>query len=157
MSEYLTSCVCVSYFLPVSDYLTPCVCVSYFFPVSEYLTSCVCVSYFFPVSLYLTQFCNDMWLMFDNAWLYNKKTSKVYKMCTKLYEVFSEHVDNTMKSFGYCCGSKVSWMHTTQSCQWVCISTEILCLPLHTLFRWIWLLISACTYIRANVPTYALT
>ena len=79
------------------------------------LPSCVRISYFLclciillPVSLYHTQFCNDMWLMFDNAWLYNKKTSKVYKMCTKLYEVFSEHVDNTMKSFGYCCGSKVS-------------------------------------------------
>ena len=79
------------------------------------LPSCVRISYFLclciillPVSLYHTQFCNDMWLMFDNAWLYNKKTSKVYKMCTKLYEVFSDHVDNTMKSFGYCCGSKVS-------------------------------------------------
>lgn len=30
------------------------------------------------------QFCDDMWLMFDNAWLYNKKSSKVYKYCTKV-------------------------------------------------------------------------
>jgi len=25
------------------------------------------------------EFCDDMWLMFDNAWLYNRKNSKVYK------------------------------------------------------------------------------
>jgi E1A/CREB-binding protein len=30
------------------------------------------------------QFCEDAWLMFNNAWLYNKKTTRVYKMCTKV-------------------------------------------------------------------------
>lgn len=30
------------------------------------------------------QFCDDAWLMFNNAWLYNKKTTRVYKMCTKV-------------------------------------------------------------------------
>jgi E1A/CREB-binding protein len=30
------------------------------------------------------EFCDDMWLMFENAWLYNKKNSKVYKFCTKV-------------------------------------------------------------------------
>lgn len=30
------------------------------------------------------EFCDDMWLMFDNAWLYNRKNSKVYKYCTKV-------------------------------------------------------------------------
>ena len=82
----------------------------------QYHSSFLCQYILFPMSvnhtsflcLLHTQFCNDMFLMFDNAWLYNKKTSKVYKMCTKLYEVFSEHVDSTMKSFGYCCGCKVS-------------------------------------------------
>lgn len=29
---------------------------------------------------------DDVWLMFDNAWLYNRKTSKVYKYCTKVRE-----------------------------------------------------------------------
>jgi len=29
-------------------------------------------------------FVDDMWLMFNNAWLYNRKTSKVYKFCTKV-------------------------------------------------------------------------
>lgn len=27
---------------------------------------------------------NDIQLMFDNAWLYNRKTSKVYKYCSKV-------------------------------------------------------------------------
>jgi E1A/CREB-binding protein len=30
------------------------------------------------------EFSDDMWLMFENAWLYNKKNSKVYKYCTKV-------------------------------------------------------------------------
>jgi hypothetical protein len=30
------------------------------------------------------QFCDDAWLMFNNAWLYNKKTTRVYKMCSKV-------------------------------------------------------------------------
>lgn len=30
------------------------------------------------------EFCDDAWLMFNNAWLYNKKTTRVYKMCTKV-------------------------------------------------------------------------
>ena len=29
-------------------------------------------------------FVDDMWLMFNNAWLYNRKTSRVYKFCTKV-------------------------------------------------------------------------
>lgn len=30
------------------------------------------------------RFVDDVWLMFDNAWLYNKKSSRVYKNCTKV-------------------------------------------------------------------------
>ena len=45
--------------------------------------------------------------MFDNAWTYNKKTSRVYKFCSKLAEVFNEHIDDAMKRLGYCCGQKV--------------------------------------------------
>lgn len=56
----------------------------------------------------LLQFCDDMRLMFDNAWLYNRKTSRVYKYCTKLSEVFESNIDLAMKSLGYCCGQKVS-------------------------------------------------
>ena len=30
------------------------------------------------------EFIEDVGLMFDNAWLYNRKTSKVYKCCSKV-------------------------------------------------------------------------
>ena len=60
-----------------------------------------------PVSPPRLQFCKDMWLMFENAWLYNKKTSRVYKFCTKLSEVFDFHIDSAMQSLGYCCGKRV--------------------------------------------------
>lgn len=30
------------------------------------------------------EYFDDVWLMFDNAWLYNRKTSRVYKYCTKV-------------------------------------------------------------------------
>ena len=46
----------------------------------------------------LFQFCDDMRLMFDNAWLYNKKTTKVYKYCTKV----SFQFDETHPELGSC-------------------------------------------------------
>jgi E1A/CREB-binding protein len=30
------------------------------------------------------KFCDDMWLMFGNAWTYNKRNSKVHKFCSKV-------------------------------------------------------------------------
>ena len=30
------------------------------------------------------EFVDDVWLMFENAWLYNRKTSRVYKWCSKV-------------------------------------------------------------------------
>ena len=32
------------------------------------------------------EYVDDVWLMFDNAWLYNRKTSRVYRYCTKVGE-----------------------------------------------------------------------
>ena len=52
------------------------------------------------------QYVDDVWLMFENAWLYNRKTSKVYRYCTKLKEVFEAEIDPVMQSLGYCCGRK---------------------------------------------------
>ncbi|VDO10763.1 unnamed protein product [Brugia timori] len=54
-------------------------------------------------------FNDDMWLMFDNAWLYNRKNSKVYKYCNKLSEVFVEEINPVMQKMGYCCGQKLSF------------------------------------------------
>lgn len=30
------------------------------------------------------EYVDDVWLMFDNAWLYNRKTSRVYRNCTRV-------------------------------------------------------------------------
>ena len=54
------------------------------------------------------QYVDDIWLMFNNAWLYNRKTSRVYKYCSKLAEVFEQEIDPVMQGMGYCCGRKVS-------------------------------------------------
>lgn len=32
------------------------------------------------------EYVDDVWLMFDNAWLYNRKNSRVYRYCTKVSE-----------------------------------------------------------------------
>ena len=55
------------------------------------------------------EFTDDMWLMFNNAWLYNKKTSKVYKYCSKLAEIFAANIDDVMKEMGYCCGQQFTF------------------------------------------------
>lgn len=30
------------------------------------------------------EYVDDVWLMFENAWLYNRKTTRVYRCCTKV-------------------------------------------------------------------------
>lgn len=55
--------------------------------------------------------------MFNNAWLYNRKTSRVYKYCSKLAEVFESEIDPVMQGLGYCCGRKVSWSGQ-KKCNW---------------------------------------
>lgn len=30
------------------------------------------------------QYMDDMWLMFNNAWIYNRKGTRVYKYCSKV-------------------------------------------------------------------------
>uniref|UniRef100_A0A8C5U5W8 histone acetyltransferase n=1 Tax=Malurus cyaneus samueli TaxID=2593467 RepID=A0A8C5U5W8_9PASS len=62
------------------------------------------------------QYVDDVWLMFNNAWLYNRKTSRVYKFCTKLAEVFEQEIDPVMQSLGYCCGRKYEFSPQTLCC-----------------------------------------
>lgn len=38
------------------------------------------------------QFCGDVWLMLDNCWAYNRKTSRVYKCGLKVREYLSDLV-----------------------------------------------------------------
>lgn len=35
------------------------------------------------------EYVDDVWLMFDNAWLYNRKNSRVYRYCTKVRSFLS--------------------------------------------------------------------
>ena len=62
------------------------------------------------------QFCDDAWLMFNNAWLYNKKTTRVYKMCTKLSEIFGDAIDPAMQKLGYCCGRQYVYLPQVMFC-----------------------------------------
>ncbi|KAG5853974.1 hypothetical protein ANANG_G00032550 [Anguilla anguilla] len=62
------------------------------------------------------QYVDDIWLMFNNAWLYNRKTSRVYKYCSKLAEVFELEIDPVMQGLGYCCGRKLEFSPQTLCC-----------------------------------------
>jgi E1A/CREB-binding protein len=62
------------------------------------------------------QFCDDAWLMFNNAWLYNKKTTRVYQMCTKLAEIFTDAINPVVQSLGYCCGRQYVYLPKVMLC-----------------------------------------
>ncbi|UJR27186.1 hypothetical protein I4U23_008482 [Adineta vaga] len=62
------------------------------------------------------KFCDDAWLMFNNAWSYNKKTTKVYKMCTKLSEIYLDAIDPIMRTLGYCCGRQYVYLPQVMFC-----------------------------------------
>uniref|UniRef100_A0A8C5CDG8 histone acetyltransferase n=1 Tax=Gadus morhua TaxID=8049 RepID=A0A8C5CDG8_GADMO len=62
------------------------------------------------------RYVEDVWLMFNNAWLYNRKTSRVYKYCSKLAEVFEADIDPVMQALGYCCGRKYEFSPQTLCC-----------------------------------------
>ncbi|XP_041723152.2 CREB-binding protein isoform X2 [Coregonus clupeaformis] len=62
------------------------------------------------------QYVEDIWVMFNNAWIYNRKTSRVYKYCSKLAEVFELEIDPVMMSLGYCCGRKYEFSPQTLCC-----------------------------------------
>ena len=55
------------------------------------------------------QFVTDMWLMFDNAWLYNRRNSRVYRMCSKLADEFKLVADPVMRRAGFCCAQKLNF------------------------------------------------
>ncbi|CAF3707592.1 unnamed protein product [Rotaria sp. Silwood1] len=62
------------------------------------------------------EFCEDVWLVFNNAWTFNKKTQKVYKAGSKLSEMFMELVDPIMKDYGYCCGRQYVFLPSAMFC-----------------------------------------
>ena len=48
--------------------------------------------------------CGDVRLMWQNAWKYNRKASRIYKYTTKLSELFEAKVNPIMTRLGFCCG-----------------------------------------------------
>src|SRR5204863_5106408 len=64
-------------------------------------------------------------LMFDNARLYNRKTSKVYRYCTKLNEIFEQEIDPVMQNLGYCCGRR----HVFQPQVLCCFGKQLCTIP----------------------------
>ena len=38
------------------------------------------------------EYIDDIWLMFENAWVYNRKTSRVYKYCSKVCNVVNKQL-----------------------------------------------------------------
>jgi len=62
------------------------------------------------------EYISDVFLMFENAWVYNKKNSRVYKYCTKLCEVFEADIDPIMQNLGFCCGRKHTYSPNTLVC-----------------------------------------
>ncbi|CAF1375060.1 unnamed protein product [Rotaria sordida] len=62
------------------------------------------------------EFCDDIWLMFNNAQLYNKNSTLINKMCTKLAELFVEYIDPVMQTLGYCCGRQYEYLPQVMLC-----------------------------------------
>lgn len=42
------------------------------------------------------EYVDDVWLMFDNAWLYNRKTSRVYRYCTKVSLLYNSTISTVL-------------------------------------------------------------
>jgi E1A/CREB-binding protein len=68
-------------------------------------------------------FCDDFRLIIDNAWTYNKKASKIYKMTTAMSEQFDKEIDAPMKRLGFCCGQRLNYSPVVLYClaKQVCI------------------------------------
>ncbi|CAF1106206.1 unnamed protein product [Rotaria sordida] len=62
------------------------------------------------------QFCEDIWLVFNNAWTFNKKSHRVYKAGVKLADIFMDNVDPIMKDYGYCCGRQYVFLPPPMFC-----------------------------------------
>ncbi|CAF1251204.1 unnamed protein product [Rotaria sp. Silwood1] len=73
------------------------------------------------------EFCDDAWLMFNNAWFYNRKGTSIYKMCTKLSEIFAEAIDPVLQKLGYCCGRQYVYLSQVM----FCYGNQLCCQILH--------------------------
>lgn len=58
----------------------------------------------------------DFWLMFNNAWTYNKRSSRVYKMCSSVAKLFETLADKLMRQEGLCCGHDYEYLPQVLIC-----------------------------------------
>jgi E1A/CREB-binding protein len=73
------------------------------------------------------EFCDDAWLMFNNAWIYNKRTTRIYKTCIKLAELFVESMNPVVKALGYCCARQYVYLPHVLLCYGNQLSCKISC------------------------------
>ncbi|CAF2157388.1 unnamed protein product [Rotaria magnacalcarata] len=73
------------------------------------------------------EFCDDAWLMFNNAWIYNQKTARVYKMCTKRSDIFADAIDPVVQKLGYCCGRQYIYLPLVMFCYGNQLCCQISC------------------------------
>ncbi|CAF0772590.1 unnamed protein product [Adineta steineri] len=60
--------------------------------------------------------CEDIWLVFNNTWAFNKKTHRAHKAGVKLADIFMENVDPIMQDYGYCCGRQYVFLPPAMFC-----------------------------------------
>jgi E1A/CREB-binding protein len=74
------------------------------------------------------EYIDDVWLVFNNSWLFNQKMFEVFHWCSSHYnfiqnsscdetknssskfsEVFEKEIDPVMQALGYCCGRRYTF------------------------------------------------
>ncbi|KII69208.1 CREB-binding protein [Thelohanellus kitauei] len=72
----------------------------------------------------------DVNLIFDNAFIYNKKITRVHKHAVKLSQKFNAFTSSLMKSLGYCCNKR--YVYTPQPLY--CNSSDFCNIPVNTYY-----------------------
>ncbi|XP_044013905.1 CREB-binding protein-like [Aphidius gifuensis] len=69
------------------------------------------------------EFVDDIWLLIENAWLYNTENSRIYGYAKKLSVIFEETMIPVMTSLGYCCAKSYKYNYDNL----ICCAKEHLC------------------------------
>ncbi|KAF7989107.1 hypothetical protein HCN44_007417 [Aphidius gifuensis] len=62
------------------------------------------------------EFVDDIWLLIENAWLYNTENSRIYGYAKKLSVIFEETMIPVMTSLGYCCAKSYKYNYDNLIC-----------------------------------------
>lgn len=77
------------------------------------------------------EYVDDVWLMFDNAWLYNRKTSRVYRYCTKVCYNYEKLWWNCLIKISVCSSPKSLSKKSIQWCRRSVIAVDASTLLTH--------------------------